>query len=62
MYESETNNSSLNECQVPLNDSDSDDEFIYDDEDGYELNQLTNRISVADTWVNMKLDIETDKS
>ena len=59
MHDSESGHSSSEEMQVPLNDSDDEDEFIYDDEDGYELNQLTNRISVAESWKNMKFENDT---
>jgi hypothetical protein len=48
MVEHKTYKSTPNEQQVPLNDSDDEDQFIYDDEDGYDLTQLTHRISVAD--------------
>lgn len=62
MVEVKSYKSSPDEQQVPLNDSDEEDQFIYDEEDGYELNQLTHRISVADTWANMKFENETAKS
>mmetsp|Transcript_29705 Transcript_29705/g.26290 ORF Transcript_29705/g.26290 Transcript_29705/m.26290 type:complete len:124 (+) Transcript_29705:310-681(+) len=61
MYDTESH-LSTEELQVPLHDSDDEDEFIYDDEDGYELNQLTNRISVADSWNRMKFENETDRT
>lgn len=62
MYDSDSFCSSP-EIQIPLNDSDEDeDQFLFDEEEGYEINQLTNRISVAETWANRRFENETAKS